>query len=138
MSELVRFSVAIPQDLLTSFDQLAERRGLSKNRSELIRDLIRNALVDEQWSDPEAVIVGTLTLVFEHGATDLQRKLDQIQHTAYGKIISTMHVHLDAHNCLEVIAMRGKASEITAIAESLLGIKGVKHGCLSSTTTGAL
>jgi CopG family nickel-responsive transcriptional regulator len=138
MSELVRFGVAMPEDLLVQFDNLVARRGVAKNRSEVIRDLVREALVDEQWHDPDAVIVGTLTLVFDHHTSDLQNKLDQIQHSAHDKIISAMHIHLDAHNCLEIIAMRGCCAEINEIAESLLGIKGVKHGHLTATTTGDL
>ena len=136
MSELVRFSVAMPEDLLVSFDNLVARRGLAKNRSEVIRDLVREALIEEQWRDPDAIIVGTLTLVFDHHTPDLQNKLDHIQHAAHDKIISTMHIHLDGHYCLEIIAMRGASAEISAIAESLLGVKGVKHGRLTATTTG--
>ena len=138
MSELVRFSVAMPKDLLMSFDDLVAKRGLAKNRSEVIRDLIREALVEEQWSDPDAVIVGTLTLVFDNHATDLQNKLGQIQYDARDKIISAMRIHLDTHNCLEIIAVRGKSTEVTRIADSLLGIKGVKHGGLAVTTNGTL
>ena len=134
MSELVRFSVAMPEDLLMKFDNLVAKRGLAKNRSEVIRDLVREALIEEQWDDPYATIVATLTLVFDHHTSDLQNKLDQIQHTAHEKILSAMHIHLDAHNCLEIIAMRGCASEIAEIADSLLGIKGVKHGNLTTTT----
>ena len=135
MSEL-RFSVAIPKDLLVQFDNLVARRGLAKNRSEVIRDLIREALVDEEWDDPLQEIVGTLTIVFTHHASDLQGKLDHVQHTHHEKIISAMHIHLDAHNCLEVIVMRGRSDEIRTIAESILGVKGVKHGRLTTTTTG--
>lgn len=136
MGELVRFSVAIPEELLVQFDNLVARRGLAKNRSEVIRDLIREALVNEEWDDPFQEIVGTLTLVFNHHASDLQSKLDQIQHTHHEKIISTMHIHLDAHNCLEVIVLRGRSDEIRQLAESILGVKGVKHGQLAATTTG--
>jgi CopG family transcriptional regulator, nickel-responsive regulator len=136
MSELSRFSVAIPEELLMAFDGLVARRGIAKNRSEVIRDLIRDALVDEEWENPEAEIVGTLTLVFNHHASDLQSKLDQIQHTHHELIISSMHVHLDAHNCLEVIAMKGRNADIQAIADAILGVKGVMHGQLSTTTTG--
>jgi CopG family nickel-responsive transcriptional regulator len=136
MSELVRFSVAIPEDLLMQFDNLVARRGLAKNRSEVIRDLIREALVDEEWDDPLQEIVGTLTIVFNHHASDLQNKLDQIQHTHHEKIISAMHIHLDAHNCLETIVLRGRSDEIRGIAENILGVKGVKHGRLTTTTTG--
>jgi CopG family nickel-responsive transcriptional regulator len=136
MSDLVRFSVAMPEELLMQFDNLVARRGLAKNRSEVIRDLVRDALVDEEWDDPIQEIVGTLTIVFNHHASDLQNKLDQIQHSHYDKIISAMHIHLDPHNCLEVVAMRGRSDEIRAIAESILGVKGVKHGRLTTTTTG--
>ncbi|MDR2672238.1 MAG: nickel-responsive transcriptional regulator NikR [Coriobacteriales bacterium] len=137
MSELVRFSVAMPDELLMQFDNLVARRGLAKNRSEVIRDLVREALVDEEWDDPDAEIVGTLTIVFAHHATDLQSKLDSIQHAHHEKIISAMHVHLDAHNCLEVIVLRGKSADVRDITESILGVKGVKHGRLTATTTGA-
>jgi len=136
MSELVRFSVAVPEDLLVQFDNLVARRGLAKNRSEVIRDLVREALVNEEWDDPYQEIVGTLTLVFNHHASDLQNKLDHIQHTHHDKIISAMHIHLDAHNCLEVIVLRGRSDEIRQLAESILGVKGVKHGQLAATTTG--
>ncbi|MDR2197776.1 MAG: nickel-responsive transcriptional regulator NikR [Coriobacteriales bacterium] len=136
MSDLVRFSVAMPEELLMQFDNLVARRGLAKNRSEVIRDLVRDALVDEEWDDPDQEIVGTLTIVFSHHAVDLQNKLDQIQHSHYHTIISAMHIHLDAHNCLEVVAMRGRSDEVRGIAESILGVKGVKHGRLTTTTTG--
>ena len=136
MSELVRFSVAMPEDLLMQFDNLVARRGLAKNRSEVIRDLVRDSLVDEEWDDPDAEIVGTLSIIFNHHASDLQGKLDTIQHAHHDKIISSMHVHLDAHNCLEIIAMRGPSKIIREIADSILGVKGVKHGRLTATTTG--
>ena len=136
MSELVRFSVAMPADLLVQFDNLVARRGLAKNRSEVIRDLVRESLVSEEWDDPQAEIVGTLSLVYAHHSHDLQSKLDHIQHSHHDKIISSMHVHLDAHNCLEVIVMRGQSRLIRVLAESILGVKGVKHGNLTTTTTG--
>ena len=136
MSELIRFSIAVPEDLLIQFDNLVARRGLAKNRSEVIRDLIREALVNEEWEDPLQEIVGTLTIVFNHHASDLQNKLDHIQHTNHSNIISSMHIHLDDHNCLEVIVLRGRSDEIRQLAESILGVKGVKHGQLAATTTG--
>jgi len=136
MSELQRFSVAMPEDLLMQFDNLVARRGLAKNRSEVVRDLVREALVDEEWDDPDQEIVGTLTIVFTHHAADLQGKLDHIQHEHHDKIISAMHVHLDAHNCLEVIVLRGRSADVRLIADSILGVKGVKHGRLTATTTG--
>jgi CopG family nickel-responsive transcriptional regulator len=126
----------MPEDLLIQFDNLVARRGLAKNRSEVIRDLVRDALVDEEWDDPNQEIVGTLSIVFTHHASDLQNKLDQVQHAHFDKIISAMHIHLDAHNCLEVIVLRGRSEEVRAIADSILGVKGVKHGRLTATTTG--
>ena len=136
MSELVRFSIAVPEDLLIQFDNLVARRGLAINRSEVIRDLIREALVNEEWDDPLQEIVGTLTLVFNHCSYDLQNKLNHIQRLHHDKIISSMNIHLDAHNCLAVIALRGRSDEIRQLAESILGTKGVKHGQLAATTTG--
>ena len=136
MSELVRFSVAMPDELLVQFDNLVARRGLAKNRSEVVRDLVREALVDEEWDDPAQEIVGTLTIVFSHHGSDLQAKLDQVQHAYHHEIISSMHVHLDAHNCLEVIVLKGKSEDVRSIADSILGVKGVKHGRLTATTTG--
>jgi len=126
----------MPVELLMQFDNLVARRGLAKNRSEVIRDLVRETLVDEEWDDPQAEIVGTLSIVYSHHANDLQSKLDHIQHTHHDKIVSSMHVHLDAHNCLEVIVMRGQSKLIRVLAESILGVKGVKHGNLTTTTTG--
>ncbi|MBQ9068685.1 MAG: nickel-responsive transcriptional regulator NikR [Eggerthellaceae bacterium] len=132
--DLVRFSIAMPQDLLDEFDALVARRGLAQNRSEVVRDLVRAALVEEECDDPNASVMGTLTIVFNHHASDLQEKLDHIQHDHFGQIVSTMHVHLDAHNCLEVIVLRGAAGLVQEIADRILGTKGVKHGKLVLTT----
>lgn len=131
--ELVRFSVSVPEDLLTAFDQLVERRGLSKNRSEVIRDLIRNALAEDECEQPGAQIVGTLTIVYNHHANDLQEKLDSIQHAHFENVVSSMHVHLDQHNCLETIVMCGDARLVQDIANKILGTKGVKTGGLVQT-----
>jgi len=136
MGRLVRFGVAMDEDLLGRFDELVARRGTGANRSEAVRDLVRDTLVDEQWEAPDEEIVGTVTMVFDHHANDLAEKLDSLQHAHHDKVISSMHVHLDAHNCLEVIVVRGASGEIRTIAEALLGTKGVKHGKLVTTTTG--
>ena len=136
MGKLVRFGVAMDEDLLGRFDELVERRGLATNRSEAVRDLVRDALVDAQWEDSDEEIVGTVTMVFDHHANDLAEKLDSLQHAHHDKVVSSMHVHLDAHNCLEVIVVRGESGAIRGIAEALLGTKGVKHGKLVTTTTG--
>ena len=136
MGKLVRFGVAMDAELLDRFDTLVARRGTAANRSEVVRDLVRDALVDAEWEGSADEIVGTITMVFDHHANDLTDKLDAVQHAHFDKVVSSMHVHLDAHNCLEVIVVRGASSDIRAIAETLLGTKGVKHGKLVTTTTG--
>ena len=136
MGKLVRFGVAMDDELLAGFDELVARRGTAANRSEAVRDLVRDALVDAEWEGSADEIVGTITMVFDHHANDLAEKLDALQHAHHDKVVSSMHVHLDAHNCLEVIVVRGASGEIRAIAEALLGTKGVKHGKLVTTTTG--
>lgn len=137
MSELTRFGVAMDKDLLRQFDEYVARRGTGTNRSEAVRDLIRDALVDTEWEASESEIVGTITMVFDHHANDLSEKLDSIQHRYFNEIVSATHVHLDAHNCLEVIIVRGASATVRTIADMLLGTKGVKHGRLVTTTTGA-
>ena len=136
MGKLARFGVAMDEGLLARFDGLVARRGVAANRSEAVRDLVRDALVDAEWEDSSEEIVGTITMVFDHHASDLSDKLDSLQHAHFEQIIASMHVHLDAHNCLEVIAVRGASGEVRAIAEGLLATKGVKHGKLVTTTSG--
>lgn len=137
-SELVRFSVAMPEDLLMSFDAFVARRGLAKNRSEVVRDLVRDALVDDAVELPGTEVMGTLTIVFNHHASDVQEKLHVIQHAHFGMIVSTTHVHLDEDNCLEVIILRGETTDVHDIADQILGTKGVKNGGLVITTTGQM
>jgi CopG family nickel-responsive transcriptional regulator len=135
MGEVVRFGVSTDERLLERFDALIADKGYV-NRSEAVRDLIRNALVDDEWSHGDAQAVGTVTLVFDHHSTDLSDKLTQHQHSHHEEIISTLHIHLDSHNCLEVVVLRGVASEIKRIADGLIGTKGVKHGKFVASTTG--
>ena len=135
MSETVRFGISMDDELLGSFDRLIEQKGYA-NRSEAIRDLIRAALVELEWEEGEKDGVGTVTLVYNHHVRDLADKLTEQQHAQHDRIISTLHVHLDAHNCLEVLVVRGKAREVIKIADELIGVKGVKHGKLVMTTTG--
>ncbi len=136
MGRLVRFGVAMDEDLLDRFDALVARRGAAANRSEAVRDLVRDALVDAEWESSTEEIVGTVTMVFDHHSNDLSEKLDALQHAHFEQIVSTLHVHLDAHNCLEVLVIRGTSAEVRDIADGLLGTKGVKHGKLVTTTTG--
>jgi len=135
MSEMTRFGVAINDRLLGRFDELIAEKGYV-NRSEAIRDLIRNALVEEKWGNDDAEAVGTISLVYDHHTRDLADKLTDHQHSHHREIISALHIHLDAHHCLEVVVVKGKARDIRKIADELIGTKGVKHGKLMTTTTG--
>ncbi|MBI5656044.1 MAG: nickel-responsive transcriptional regulator NikR [Geobacter sp.] len=135
MGETVRFGVSMDEELLGSFDRLIEQKGYG-NRSEAIRDLVRSALVEQEWESGEAETVGTVTLVYNHHVGDLAEKLTEQQHSHHNEIISALHVHLDAHNCLEVLVVRGPARDVQQIADELIGVKGVKHGKLVMTTTG--
>ena len=135
MTELARFGISIDKKLLESFDQLITNKGYD-NRSEAIRDMIRNALVEEQWASADEEMVGTVTLVYDHHTRELADKLTDQQHSHQDAIISALHVHLDAHHCLEVVVVKGRAAEIRRLADELIGTKGVKHGKLTTTTTG--
>lgn len=135
-NDLVRFGIAMDRSLLKRFDHFVAQRGIASNRSEAVRDLVRDALIEAEPHSSDALVVGTITMVFNHHSSDLSEKLDSLQHEHFEEIISTLHVHLDAHNCLEVIVLRGASARVHAISESLLGTKGVKHGKLVVTTTG--
>jgi CopG family nickel-responsive transcriptional regulator len=135
VSELKRFGVSMEDDLLARFDELIAGRGYS-TRSEAIRDLVRADLVDAEWSDPEADVVGTITIVYEHHEHELSNVLAELQHEHHELVVCTTHVHLDAHNCLEVIVVRGRSGAVKHIADTLISTRGVKHGRLVSTTTG--
>lgn len=136
MTELARFGISIEQRLLVSFDQMIADKGYD-NRSEAIRDMIRDALVAEQVNRSEDTpTVGTVTLVYDHHTRDLSDKLTGHQHSHHDAIVSTLHVHLDAHHCLEVVVVRGTAAQVKRLADELIGTKGVKHGKLVLTTAG--
>ena len=134
MSGITRFGVSMDDDLLARFDRLCKRRKY-QNRSEALRDLVREALVREEWQG-EDEIVGTITLIYNHHTRELGENLAQVQHDHFDAILSNLHVHLDHDNCLEVIAVRGSASLVQKVADSLIAKRGVKHGMLSATTTG--
>lgn len=134
MKKLVRFGISLDHHLLDNFDDLITRKGYT-NRSEAIRDLIRDNLVEREW-DANKETVGTITIVYDHHVPDLTEKLTTIQHDYQRLILSGMHVHLDHDHCLEVLAVRGKGAEIQKVADILIGTKGVKHGKLATTTTG--
>lgn len=135
MGNTVRFGISLDEKLLVNFDQLIEQKSYM-NRSEAIRDLIRAALVEERCGAEDQEAVGTVTLVYNHHVRDLSEKLTEHQHSHHDQIVSALHVHLDAHNCLEVLVIRGAVGDIKQIADELIGVKGVKHGKLVMTTTG--
>ena len=135
MGKLTRFGVSLDEELLEPFDALCAVKGYS-NRSEAIRDLIRKALVAEEWQQADGQGAGTLTLVYDHHKNDLARRLTQMQHDEHDIIIATLHVHLDHHNCLEVLILKGEAARVRALADKLISCNGVKHGTFSGTTTG--
>lgn len=120
----------MPEALLAQFDELVERRGLAKNRSEVIRDLVREALVEEESDAPGQEVMGSLTIVYDHHANDLRDKLHGIQHDYFDHIVSTMHVHVDQHMCLEVIVLRGESQLVRSLSDKIMGVKGVQNGHL--------
>jgi len=134
-SRLMRFGVSMEDDLLERFDSVCAVRGY-RNRSEAIRDMVRGLLVENELREGSAEGVGTLTLVYNHHQRELQEKLTSYQHEHLRAIISTVHVHLSQHLCLEVLVLRGKAKEIKRIADGLVATKGVQHGKLVMTTAG--
>lgn len=136
MSELSRIGVAIDSDLLDRFDRLIAQRGYT-NRSEAFRDLIRDELVEKAWESPDNNVVGTVTLVYDHHVRMLSEKLTDLQHDYHRFILSTLHVHLDHDLCLEVLVVRGRVADVQRLAGELLSTKGVKHGRLTITTSGA-
>ena len=128
--------MAIDTRLLEKFDRLIGQRGYT-NRSEAFRDLIRDELVEQTWESPESLVVGTVTLVYDHHVRRLNEKLVSIQHDFHRAILSTLHVHLDHDHCLEVLVVRGKSADVRKVAGVLISTKGVKHGRLTITTSGA-
>jgi len=135
MSKLVRFGVSIDSMLIEKFDGSIARKGYN-NRSEAIRDMIRKSLVEEEWEEGRGETVGTITLVYDHHTRELESHLTELQHKCIKLVVSSLHVHLDEHNCLEVLVVKGNSREIKTIADGLIGTRGVKHGKLTMTTTG--
>jgi CopG family nickel-responsive transcriptional regulator len=133
---LVRFGVSMSPRLLKRFDDLLTTKGYV-NRSEAFRDLIRNALVEIEWEEGNKEILGTLTIIYNHEVRELSDRLEDLQHAHYDNIVSTMHVHLDKHYCLEVMVLRGMPGIIRSLANHIIGVKGVKHGQLVMTSLGA-
>lgn len=135
MKKLTRFSVSVEDDLLKKFERATYKKGY-RNRSKALGDLIRKHLVEEEWSQGNKEVVGTITLVYDHHQRAILNKLVDLQHEFHKAIISTTHIHLDKKNCLEVLVVKGRVEEIRGIANKLTNLKGIKHGGLSTATTG--
>ena len=134
MSKLVRFGVSLPGELLDKFDSVIHSKGYA-SRSEALRDLIREDLVEREWQEGMEV-VAVIMLVFDHHSRDLQNSITDLQHSHLDEIISSQHVHLDHHNCLEVIILKGLADQIQKLADMLKAQRGIKHCSLNMSTTG--
>jgi CopG family transcriptional regulator, nickel-responsive regulator len=134
MSDLMRFGISLEDSLLKDFDKLIDEKQYA-NRSEAIRDLIRNSLVEDEWKKGKDV-AGAISLVYDHHKRELMNVIVEIQHDYQDTIIASQHVHLDHHNCLEVIIVKGKSDKIKVLSDKLRAVKGVKHGSLTLTTLG--
>jgi CopG family nickel-responsive transcriptional regulator len=132
MGVLSRIGIALDSDLLKRFDRSIHQRGYA-NRSEAFRDLIRDRLVTEQTSASEAIVVGTVTLIYDHHAHGITEKLTEAQHEHHELVVSTSHAHLDHDSCLEVLIVHGKSAQVAQFADLLIGLKGVQHGRLVMT-----
>jgi CopG family nickel-responsive transcriptional regulator len=132
-----RIGISLEAELLAQFDQLIEQKGYV-NRSEAVRDLIRDTLVQREWSEAGGSTeqVAVVTLVYDHDSSSLAQKLAHIQHENHRAVVSALHVHMDEHNCLEVLVLRGRAREVLRMGEGLVSTKGVKYGKLVPATTG--
>ena len=133
MGDLVRTGLSLERELLEKFDTAINRKGYL-NRSEAIRDLIREHLVEKAVEDNK-VVVATLTMVYDHHQPNLSAKLIEAQHAASSKVLAATHVHLDHHHCLEVVILKGRSGEVRGLADRILSLRGVKHGELTVTAT---
>jgi len=125
----MRISVTIDSDLLKRFDQTINKKKY-ENRSKAFRDLVTNFLIEEEWQSLTTKVIGFVTLLYNHDTKRITEKITDIQHEMSKNIISTMHIHVDRHNCVEMIAIRGLPHELTQISDRLISLKGVKHGKL--------
>jgi CopG family nickel-responsive transcriptional regulator len=134
MEKLIRFGVSMEEDLLHQFDHLITHKGYT-NRSEAVRDIVRNKLVEESVEIVHGSVFGALVFIYDHHKRELEKKLSSLQHEHFHNIISTSHVHVDHDHCLEVVLLKGEANVLKSVAEKLLSFKGVKHGKLTLTTS---
>jgi len=132
MEKITRFGVSIEPDLLQKFDKIIKKKGYT-NRSEAIRDMIRENLITQKIEDFQTEAIGTLTMIYNHHAGNLTNKLLDVQHHHHKEILTTTHIHVDHDNCLEVLVLKGKAGRIKRLADNIKSLKGIKHGELVMT-----
>ena len=131
---ITRFGVSIKPELLDKFDKNSKKKGYN-NRSEALRDIIRKSIIKEDTIAPNSEVMGTLTMIYDHHEGTLTNKLLDLQHEHHNEILSTTHIHMDHHNCLEVLVLKGKTGEIKKLADNIKALKGIKHGELVITKT---
>lgn len=132
MGKIIRFGVSIEKDLLDSFDEIIEKKGYN-SRSEAIRDIIRDFIIKEKWNRGKEKVAGSISLVYEHDVYGLSEKLTEVQHHYHDVIISTLHIHLDEKNCMEIILVRGKIEKIKKLYDEISSLKWVRHTNISVT-----
>ena len=130
MGELIRTALSLDQDLAEGFNRWMAAHGYH-NRSEAIRDLMRSALVEAEWDDPEATVVAALSIIYDHESRSLAQELTHIQHADHHAVLCSQHVHLDAHRCLEVVVLKGLAGQIRRLADTIVATRGVRAGKLT-------
>ena len=128
-AKITRFGISIEPELLKQFDKIIIKEGYT-NRSEKIRDLIRKNLIDTETKNPDSEAIGTLTIIYDHHTGNLTTKLLNLQHEHNNEILTTTHVHIDHHNCLEVIVLKGKIGNIQKLTNNIIALKGIKNGKL--------
>jgi CopG family transcriptional regulator, nickel-responsive regulator len=133
--DLARFGVSLSRSLLKELDRMIRKKGY-RNRSQALSDMVRDHLIEHQRELGDTEVAGTITLVYDHHRPHVQETLTNLQHQQAATIISSLHVHLDHNNCLEVLVVRGRASMVRSVADHLIAVRGVKHGKLMLTTTG--
>ncbi len=131
---IIRFSVSLPEELLISLDNQIINQGYV-SRSEFIRDLIREQIVEDRWNSEEGVVIGVLTLIYDHHQRDLLQKMTDIQHDTDAQVLCNTHVHIDHHNCLETVMIKGTARQVEELTGKISGLKGINFSKLTKTTT---
>jgi CopG family transcriptional regulator, nickel-responsive regulator len=134
MNKLIRFGISMEEQLLLQFDHLIAHKGYT-NRSEAVRDIVRDKLVEENVETDHGIIFGALVFIYDHHKRELEKSLSNLQHDYFENIISTSHVHVDHDHCLEVVLLKGHTKVLKSIAEKILSFKGVNHGRLTLTAT---